>query len=261
MSRNNNKELEDKIDLALRAMRKDSKPNISKYARDFAVPYAKLRARFNGRKSLFELSSTQNTALCKWIDSNYREGSPLTRQEALKAATAMLRLSNPSSPPLDSRWFGHWLRRHPNYATRCLSDGRRLTLSTSERLSPSPSPSLSESSEVLGVINLLTRLECEMARVRGEDILSAQNSASEDEYGDDDLVITRYPPGLFSSSLINTFEQRWENLNALDVSDSEDSSDSETLEDDETLLSRYPPGLFSLSLIKTFEQRWQDIKH
>ncbi|KAJ5722318.1 hypothetical protein N7488_000353 [Penicillium malachiteum] len=298
-------------------MRRDEKPNISKYAREFAVPYARLSARFRGRKSLFErtrvglgLSSIQDTALCNWIDHNYRYGTLLTRQEARKGAKAMLRLSDPSCPLLDSRWFGRWLRNHPGYANRCLLRRDQNPLASSGRTSPCPSASPSEDATcimaVMAVreINRLVKksaaetdsdrrkefmeelerfasmaehriqlgqFEREMARVHEEDILWTRYALENGSEEDEKSLRSRYPPEL-PLSVILQFEQGctdiklpddsdWENLSFLDDTDDQESlvDLEDKYKEDEALLKRYPPGLFSLSLIKTFERRWMDI--
>ncbi|KAJ5709798.1 hypothetical protein N7493_010089 [Penicillium malachiteum] len=260
-------------------------------------------ALFERTRAGLGFSSIQDTALCNWIDHNYRYGTLLTRQEARKAATAMLRLSDPSCPLLDSRWFGRWLRNHPGYSNRCLLRRDPDPLASSGRTSPCPSASPSEDTngmtgmmavrEINRLVNKvvaetdpdrrkerieeleqfasmaahqlkLGRFEREMARVREEDTRSARN-ALEDESEDEGSLRSRYPPG-FSLSVIKQLEQRWEDVKALNYSllgrNSCYYEDSENLKDreDEALLKRYPPGLFSVSLIKKFEQRWKDIK-
>ncbi|KAJ5508233.1 hypothetical protein N7527_010376 [Penicillium freii] len=70
-----NKEIESQIQLAMESLSKQSKPNIRKTAREFAVPKGRLRRRWKGGKSFFQrqpngrkLSTTQEGALCEYID-------------------------------------------------------------------------------------------------------------------------------------------------------------------------------------------------
>ncbi|KAJ5857649.1 hypothetical protein N7455_008543 [Penicillium solitum] len=70
-----NEEIEQQIQLAMDSLSEQSKPNIAKTAREFAVPVHRLRRRWKGGKSLFQrqpngrkLSSAQEKALCEYID-------------------------------------------------------------------------------------------------------------------------------------------------------------------------------------------------
>jgi hypothetical protein len=70
-----NRDIEDLILKAIDSLSEQPKPNISKTAREFAVPIGRLRRRWLGGKSLFQrqpkgrkLSSGQEKALCEYID-------------------------------------------------------------------------------------------------------------------------------------------------------------------------------------------------
>lgn len=70
-----NKDIEDQLRKALDSLSEQSKPNIAKTAREFAVPVNRLRHRWKGGKSLFQrqpngrkLSPTQEEALYEYID-------------------------------------------------------------------------------------------------------------------------------------------------------------------------------------------------
>jgi hypothetical protein len=120
-----NKEIEELIEKALEKLHHQSRPNISKVAREFDVPYQRLRSRYQGKKSLFErepngrkLDPAQEKALCSWIDYNDSLGLPVKRTQIVSAATSILKLANPSSPPLSEKWLKRFLQRHPKYHIR-----------------------------------------------------------------------------------------------------------------------------------------------
>lgn len=53
-----NAEIEARITEAIRTISREKRPNLSKLAREFAVPYSKLRHRVKGRKSLVQRQPT-----------------------------------------------------------------------------------------------------------------------------------------------------------------------------------------------------------
>jgi hypothetical protein len=120
-----NREIEERIIEAICALSDQSRPNISTAAREFDVPYQRLYARWKGRKSLFEresngrrLDPVQESALCRWINYNDELGLPLKRPQIIAAATTILKLSDPSTPPLGEKWLKRWFKRHPEYRVR-----------------------------------------------------------------------------------------------------------------------------------------------
>ena len=67
--------IESRIQLALLDLEGQNKPNIKGYARSHNLPYQRLLARYNGRKSRYErkpagrkLDEAQESALCRYID-------------------------------------------------------------------------------------------------------------------------------------------------------------------------------------------------
>ncbi|KAJ5543880.1 hypothetical protein N7494_005159 [Penicillium frequentans] len=96
----NNKQTEASIEHAIEKLQQQENPNLSAIAREFGVPYSRLRARWKGRKSLFarpshgqRFDSAQEKALCSWID--YNDGLGLSLKRAKR-----------------------WLERHPQYRIR-----------------------------------------------------------------------------------------------------------------------------------------------
>ncbi|KAJ5102873.1 hypothetical protein N7532_003402 [Penicillium argentinense] len=88
-----NKEIEELIEKALEKLHTQSRPNISKVAREFDVPYQRLRSRYQGKKSLFErepngrkLDPAQEKALCGWIDYNDSLGLPVKLKNGSNAS-------------------------------------------------------------------------------------------------------------------------------------------------------------------------------
>ena len=101
------------------------KPNISQLARQFGVPYERLRSRVKGRKSLFQrtptsrrLNGTQEAALCRYLDHRDTIGKPLKQSEVRDVATKILRQENASVLPLGPDWVKRFLDRHPEYRKR-----------------------------------------------------------------------------------------------------------------------------------------------
>ena len=120
-----NQEIEERIINAIHALSDQSRPNIAAAAREFDVPYQRLKARFKGRKSLFErepngrrLNPDHESALSRWIDYNDELGLPLKRPQIIAAATSILKLFDPSAPPPGPKWLKRWLQRHPEYRVR-----------------------------------------------------------------------------------------------------------------------------------------------
>jgi hypothetical protein len=121
-----NSEIEARIEKSIDNLHTQSRTNIAKTARDFDVPYQRLKARWNGRKSKFQprfcgrkLDPAQEKALCDWIDYNDQNGMPVKRAQILVTAASILQQSNPSEPPnIGEKWLKRWLERHPEYRTR-----------------------------------------------------------------------------------------------------------------------------------------------
>lgn len=72
-----NLEIEKRIEKAIEDLHAQSRTNIAERAREFNVPYQRLKARWNGRKSKFQpcytgrkLDPAQEKALCDWFDYN-----------------------------------------------------------------------------------------------------------------------------------------------------------------------------------------------
>jgi hypothetical protein len=67
--------IESRIQSALLNLEDQNKPNIKGYARAYNLPYQRLLARYNGRKSRYErklvgrkLDEAQEFALCRYLD-------------------------------------------------------------------------------------------------------------------------------------------------------------------------------------------------
>ncbi|KAJ5436843.1 hypothetical protein N7445_007728 [Penicillium cf. griseofulvum] len=92
-----NKEIEIEIQKALDSLSEQSKPNIRRTAREFAVPEHRLRRRWNGGKSLFQrqpngrkLTPVQEGALCEYIDYFDTVGASINRRQIAVAADSIL---------------------------------------------------------------------------------------------------------------------------------------------------------------------------
>ncbi|KAJ5205417.1 hypothetical protein N7472_001865 [Penicillium cf. griseofulvum] len=124
-----NKDIENQLQLAMDSLSEQSKPNIAKTAREFAVPVHRLRRRWKGGKSLFQrqpngrkLSSVQEQALCEYIDYFDAVGVSINRRQIAIAANSILEEDyyNDTEPPLQigEHWLQRFLKRNPEYYVR-----------------------------------------------------------------------------------------------------------------------------------------------
>jgi DDE superfamily endonuclease/Tc5 transposase-like DNA-binding protein len=125
----NNREIDSMVDKALDALSKQKKPNIRKTAREFAVPEGRLRRRWKGGKTLFQrpptnrkLDSTQEGALCEYLDYLDSVGIPLKRASVGATANSILASAHEDStnppPQIGEHWTRRFLKRHPEYHVR-----------------------------------------------------------------------------------------------------------------------------------------------
>lgn len=100
--------IESRIQSALLDLEDQNKPNIKGYARAHNLPYQRLLARYNGRKSRYErkpagrkLDEAQESALCRYLD--YLDSIYLHPKRAEIAAAANSILAHchtdPTQPP------------------------------------------------------------------------------------------------------------------------------------------------------------------
>jgi hypothetical protein len=120
-----NEEIEKRILQALDYVSSDSKINFSQLARDFRVPYQRLRARANGRKSLhqtaaknFKLTLEQDSAIEAYIKRLDQLNICARPMMVVACANSLLRLANRKSaegppPTVNQRWLKRWLQRRP----------------------------------------------------------------------------------------------------------------------------------------------------
>ena len=123
--------IESRIQSALLDLEGQNKPNIKGYARSHNLPYQRLLARYNGRKSRYErrpagrkLDEAQESAPCRYID--YLDTIYLHPKRAEIAAAANSILvhchTDPTqpSPTIGQNWLPRFLARHPEYRVRRL---------------------------------------------------------------------------------------------------------------------------------------------
>ncbi|KAJ5276460.1 uncharacterized protein N7525_000734 [Penicillium rubens] len=124
-----NKEIEIQIEKAIDSLSDQSKPNISKTAREFAVPESRLRRRWKGGKSLFQrppngrkLTPAQEAALCEYIEHFNTVGASINRRQIAAAADSILQEGHHDSsedpPKIGEHWLQRFLKRHPEYCTQ-----------------------------------------------------------------------------------------------------------------------------------------------
>ncbi|KAJ6059822.1 hypothetical protein N7444_003461 [Penicillium canescens] len=117
------------IEKAMDSLSEQSKPNIAKTAREFAVPEGRLRRRWKGGKSLFQrqpngrrLNSIQEQALCEYINYFDTVGASINRRQIAIAANSILEEDHhdESEPPpqIGDHWLKRFLKRNPEYYVR-----------------------------------------------------------------------------------------------------------------------------------------------
>lgn len=125
---------EDRIKLALDAVRTKSVPSIRKAAELYGVPRSTIQARLHGAESIrnahepFQrLNFAEEEALVRTINRMYGWGWPMTISAVESFAEQMLRAKG-DSKPLGTNWYQHFLKRHPDLRTsrsRALDQARR----------------------------------------------------------------------------------------------------------------------------------------
>ncbi|EKV14739.1 Transposon, putative [Penicillium digitatum Pd1] len=124
-----NKDIEKQLQLALDSLSEQTKPNITKTAREFAVPMHRLRRRWKGGKSLFQrapngrkLNPEQEQALCDYIDYFDTVGASINRRQIAIAADSILENDHTDpttpAPQIGAHWLPRFLKRHPEYYVR-----------------------------------------------------------------------------------------------------------------------------------------------
>ncbi|KAG0153305.1 hypothetical protein PDIDSM_5155 [Penicillium digitatum] len=124
-----NKDIEKQLQLALDSLSEQTKPNITKTAREFAVPMHRLRRRWKGGKSLFQrapngrkLNPEQEQALCDYMDYFDTVGVSINRRQIAIAADSILENDHTDpttpTPQIGAHWLPRFLKRHPEYYVR-----------------------------------------------------------------------------------------------------------------------------------------------
>lgn len=124
-----NKDIEEMILQAMDSLSEQSKPNIKKTAREFAVPEGRLRRRWKGGKSLFQrqpngrkLNPVQEKALCEYIDYFDAVGASINRRQIAIAANSILEEAHHDEtippPQIGDHWLKRFLKRYPEYYVR-----------------------------------------------------------------------------------------------------------------------------------------------
>ena len=115
------------IQAAIASIPPDTKPNIAKTARDFAVPVSRLRARYNRRKNRSycggggrSLSNDQELALCHIIKREEAHGTYLRHWQLQSRANWILAQDHPPdspdpSPTVGKNWPSRFLERHSDF--------------------------------------------------------------------------------------------------------------------------------------------------
>jgi hypothetical protein len=105
---------------AIEAYCTSNTPNIKALAREFDVPYGRLRARINGRASRNTrpgpnraLDSEQEAALFNWITLLDNAHASPTTLMVQQCANQILHRRDPQRPLLNKNWVYHFIRRLP----------------------------------------------------------------------------------------------------------------------------------------------------
>lgn len=122
-------DIEERIQQALNAIKRDKSPNIAAYARKFEVPEQRLRNRWKGRQSRSErapvgrkLNSTQEASVVDYMKRFDSLSMPVTVSMVRATANHVLQITHDdlSTPPprVGSAWTGRFLKRHPEFKKR-----------------------------------------------------------------------------------------------------------------------------------------------
>ncbi|KAJ5877277.1 hypothetical protein N7455_000742 [Penicillium solitum] len=197
-----NEEIEQQIQLAMDSLSEQSKPNIAKTAREFAVPVHRLRRRWKGGKSLFQrqpngrkLSSAQEKALCEYIDYFDAVGASINRRQIAIAANSILEEDHhdDTEPPtqIGDHWLQRFLKRNPDYYVR---RRRALDVERSAALDKSVVQRWFEDYE---------RIVTEHG-ICYQDVYNFDETSFQIGVGRDQFIIARHPKKkLFNRSVIN----------------------------------------------------------
>ena len=123
------KQIESRIENALVAISREETPNISRFAREFHVPYRRLLYRFQGRNSRMTrspagqiLSNIQESALCHYIDILDQLDIHARPSMVRNAANSILKegygTQDLPSSTISEKWLKRFFQRHPEYRIR-----------------------------------------------------------------------------------------------------------------------------------------------
>jgi hypothetical protein len=122
-------QIETRIENAIVAILREENPNISRFAREFNVPYGRLRNRLKGRDSRSTrpptrrlLSDAQESALCRYInilDELDIHARPATVETAANSILKEGHTHKSLPPPtIGGHWLKRFFQRHPEYRIR-----------------------------------------------------------------------------------------------------------------------------------------------
>lgn len=119
------RDVEERIAHVLTLMQDEVQPNISRYARDYNLPYSRLLRRFHGVASRSTrhpthtaLTPIQEAGVCRYLDHMDELGASARVSAIRGAANSILRddCDDPTAPPKVGRdWPTNFLKRHPEY--------------------------------------------------------------------------------------------------------------------------------------------------
>lgn len=122
---NSSEAIEERIQDALEELSQSEHPKVAVAARNHAVPYQRLLARWKGRPSKLgqpgnnkRLSIEQELALCEYLDRLDEMGTPARIPMIESGANSILRRMHPDDQPgppptVGKRWAERFLERHP----------------------------------------------------------------------------------------------------------------------------------------------------
>lgn len=117
--------IEDRITEALSSHPQNSKPNIAKLAREFAVPESRLRARAKGRATRSDraavnqrLTDAEEAALCRYLDVLEEAGLYARQRDITRVANSILWRRDETELPVSPAWATRFQKRHPQYFIR-----------------------------------------------------------------------------------------------------------------------------------------------
>lgn len=112
--------LDSRIRKALKSLQTSEYPTVAATAREYGVPYQKLRRRYNhlsvsynqAHEAQMVLNQAQEREIVRWIGVRTTKGFPPTYALLRARIEAIRRAEDPVAPPLGRNYITRFLKRH-----------------------------------------------------------------------------------------------------------------------------------------------------